>query len=145
MSCLFASSGQSIGTSASASVLPVNIQGCFPLGLSGWTSLLFKGLSRVFSNTTVSKASVSQHSAFFTVQLSHPHVTTGKTIALTVRTCVGKVMSLLFNMLSRFVIAFLPGSKHLLISWLKSPSAVIFGAQKSWGCLIHLTEAENEA
>ena len=72
-----------------------------------------------------SKASGLQCSAFFTVQLSHPYMTTGKTIALTRWTFVGKVMSLLFNMLSRLVIAFLPRSKHLLISWLPSPSAVI--------------------
>ena len=71
------------------------------------------------------KASILQHSAFFMVQLSHPYMTTGKTIALTRRTFVGKVMSLLFNMLSRLVIIFLPRSKHLLISWLQSPSAVI--------------------
>ena len=73
-----------------------------------------------------SKASILQRSAFFTVQLSHPYVTTGKTIALTRRTFVGKVMSLLLNMLSRLVITFLPRSKRLLISWLQSPSAVIF-------------------
>ena len=71
-----------------------------------------------------SKASILQHSAFFMVLLSHPYITTGKT-ALTRRTFVGKVMSLLFNMLSRLVIAFFPRSKHLLISWLQSPSAVI--------------------
>ena len=72
-----------------------------------------------------SKASIIQHSAFFMVQLSHLYMTTGKTIALTIWTFVGKVMSLLFNTLSRFVIAFLPRSKCLLISWLQSPSAVI--------------------
>ena len=72
-----------------------------------------------------SKASILWHSAFFTVQLSHPYMTTGKTIALATRTFVGKIMSLLFNMLSRLVITFLPRSKHLLISWLQSPSAVI--------------------
>ena len=72
-----------------------------------------------------SKASILRHSAFFIIQLSHPYMTTGKTIALTRRTFVGKVMSLLFNMLSRLVITFLPRSKHLLISWLQSPSAVI--------------------
>jgi len=77
-----------------------------------------------------SKASILQHSAFFTVQFSHPYMTTGKTIALTRRTFVGKVMSLLFNMLSRLVITFLPRSKHLLISWLQSPSAVILEPQK---------------
>jgi len=73
-----------------------------------------------------SKASILRHSAFFTAQLSHPYVTTGKTIALTRWSFVGKVMSLLLNMLSRSVITFLPRSKCLLISWLKSPSAVIF-------------------
>ena len=77
-----------------------------------------------------SKASILWHSAFFTVQLSYPYMTTGKTIALTRRTFVGKVMSLLFNMLSRLVIIFLPRSKRLLISWLQSPSAVILELQK---------------
>ena len=78
-----------------------------------------------------SKASILWHSAFFIVQLSHPYMTTGKTTALTRWTFVGKVMSLLFDMLSRLVITFPPRSKHLLISWLKSPSAVIFGAQEN--------------
>ena len=77
-----------------------------------------------------SKASILRHSAFFTVQLSHPYMTTGKTIALTRQTFVGKVMSLLFNMLSRLVVTFLPRSKRLLISWLQSPSAVILEPQK---------------
>ena len=77
-----------------------------------------------------SKASVLQLSTFFMVQLSHLHITTGKTIALTRQTIVGKVMSLLFNMLSRLVIAFLPRSKRLLISWLQSPSAVILEIKK---------------
>ena len=72
-----------------------------------------------------SKASILQHSAFFTVQISHPYMTTRKTIALTRRTFVGKVMSLIFNMLSILVITFLPKTNHLLISWLQSPSAVI--------------------
>ena len=72
-----------------------------------------------------SKASILQHSAFFVVQLSHPYMTTGETIALTRQTFVGKVMSLLFNMLSRLVITYLPRSKYLLISWLQPPSAVI--------------------
>ena len=76
-----------------------------------------------------SKASILQRSAFI-VQLSHPYMTTGKTIALTRRTFVGKVMSLLFNMLSRLVITFLPSSKRLLISWLQSPSAVILEPRK---------------
>ena len=78
-----------------------------------------------------SKASILRHSAFFIVQLSHPYTTTGKTIALTRRTFVGKVMSLLFNMLSRLVITFLPRSKRLLISWLQSPSAVILEPPKN--------------
>ena len=77
-----------------------------------------------------SKASILRCSAFFTVQLSHPYVTTGKTIALTRRTLVSKVMSLLLNMLSRLVITFLSRSKHLLISWLQSPSAVILEPPK---------------
>ena len=77
-----------------------------------------------------SKASILRHLAFFIVQLLHPYVTTGKTIALTRQTFVGKVMSLLLNMLSRLVITFLPRSKHLLISWLQSPSAVILEPRK---------------
>ena len=121
MSQFSASGGQSFGASASSSVLPMNIQDWFPLGLSGWISLQSKGLSRVFSNTTDQK----QCSAFSIVQLSHPYMTTGKTIALTRQTFVGKVMSLLLNMLPRLVITFLPRSKHLLISWPQSPSAVI--------------------
>ena len=120
MSRFFTSGGQSIGVSASTSVLPMNIQDWFPLGWTGWISLQSKGLSRVFSNATVQKCS-----AFFIVQLSHPYMTTGKTIALTRWTLVIKVMSLLFNMLSRLVIAFLPSSKQLVISWLQSPSSVI--------------------
>ena len=77
-----------------------------------------------------SKASILLHSAFFTVQLSHPYMTTGKTIALTRQTFVGKVMSLLFNMLSRFVITFHPRSECLLISWLQTPTAVILEPKK---------------
>ena len=77
-----------------------------------------------------SKASILQRSAFFTVQLSHPYMTTGKTIAWTRQTFVGKVMSLLLNMLSKLVTIFLPRSKHLLISWLQSPSAVILEPPK---------------
>ena len=77
-----------------------------------------------------SRASILRRTAFFTVQLSHPYMTTGKTIALTKRILVGKVMSLLSNMLSRLVIIFLPRSKHLLISWLQSPSTVILEPQK---------------
>ena len=93
-------------------VLLMNIQGWFPLGLTDLTSLQSKGLSRVFSSTTIWKHQ------FFGTQASHPYMTTGKkTMALTRRTFVSQVMSLLFNTLSRFVIAFLPRSKHLLISY----------------------------
>ena len=96
-----------------------------------------KGLSRVSSNTT-SKVSILRHSAFFTVQLSHPYMTTGKTIVLTRWQSfdfdVGKVMSLLFNMLSGLVITFLPRSKRLLISWLQSPTAVILDPPKNKVC-----------
>ena len=109
---VFASGGQSIG--GSASVLPVNIQDWFPLELTGLISLLSHGLSRVFSSTMI-----LQHSAFFIVLLSHLYMTTGKTIALTIQTFVYQVMSLLYNTLSRFVIAFLPRSKCLLISRLQ--------------------------
>ena len=124
------SGGQSTGVSASASVLPMNIQDWFPSEWTGWISLQSKGLSRVFSNTTVQKHQFFRCSAFFIVQLSHPYMTTGKTIALTRWTFVGKVMSLLFNMLSSLVIGYLPRSKHLLISWLQSPSAVILKPKK---------------
>ena len=134
MSQFFTSGGQSIGASASASVPPVNIQDWSPLGGTGWISLQSKGLSRVSSNTTVQKHQFLWCSAFFIVQLSHPYMTPGKTIALTRWTFVGKVMFLLFNMLSRLVIAFFPRSKHLLISWLQSPSAVILESKKICQC-----------
>ena len=92
-----------------------------------WLDLLaVQGTLKSLLQYHSSKASVLQCSAFFIVQLSHPYMTTGKTIALTRRTFVGKVMSLLFNILSRLVITFLPRSKRLLISWLQSPFAVIF-------------------
>ena len=92
-----------------------------------WLGLLaVQGTLKSLLQYHTSKASILLHSAFFTVHLSHPYMTTGKTIALTRRTFVGKVMSLLFNMLSRLVITFLPRSKCLLISWLQSPSAVIW-------------------
>ena len=93
---LFSWGDQSIGLSASASVLPMNTQDWSPLGWTGWISLQSKGLSRVCSNTTVQKHNFSAL-AFITVQVSHPYMTTGKTITLTRRTFVGKVMSLLFN------------------------------------------------
>ena len=98
--------------------------------MNGLISLQSKGLSISLLQHYSSKASILWQSAFFIVQLSHPYMTTGKTIALTTQTFVGKVMSLLFNMLSRLVIAFLPRSKHLLILWLQSPSAVILEPKK---------------
>ena len=100
------------------------------LGWTGWISLQSKGLSRVFSNTTVQKHQFLQRSAFFIVQFSHPYMTTGKTIALTRWTFVGKVMSLLFNMPFRLVITFLSRTKRLQISWLQSPSTVILEPPK---------------
>ena len=98
--------------------------------MDGLDLLAVQGTLKSLLQHHSSKASILQHSAFFTVQLSHPYMTTGKTIALTRRTFVGKVMSLLFNMLSRLVITFLPRSKHLLIPWLQSPSAVILEPKK---------------
>ena len=96
-----------------------------------WLDLLaVQGTLKSLLQHYSSKASILWHSAFFMVQLSHPYMTTGKTIALTTWTFVGKVMSLLFNMLSKLVIAFLPKSKGLLISWLQSPSAVILEPKK---------------
>ena len=96
-----------------------------------WLDLLaVQGTLKSLLQHHSSKASILQHSAFFTVQLSHPYMTTGKTIALTRWTLVGKVMSLLLNMLSRLVISFLPRSKRLLISWLQSPSAMIWEPPK---------------
>ena len=100
-----------------------------------WLDLLaVQGTLKSLLQHHSSKASILWYSAFFTVQLSHPYMTTGKTIALTRRTFVGKAMSLLFNILSRLVITFLPRHKCLLISWLQSPSAVIFGAQENKVC-----------
>ena len=128
MSQLFAWGGQNVGVSASTSVLPMNTQD-WSLGWTGWIFVQSKGLSRVFSNTTVQK-----HQSF-SIQLSsssnsHPYMTPGKTIALTRQTFVDKVMSLLLNVLSGLVITFLSMSKHILISWLQSPSAVILEPQK---------------
>ena len=124
MSQFFTSVGKSIGVSVSASVLPVNIQDWFPLGWTGWITLQSKGLSSLLQHSS-SKAPDLQLSAFFIVQPSHPYMATRKAITLTRWNFVGKGMSLLFNMLSRLVMAFLPRSKRLLISWLQSLSAVI--------------------
>ena len=123
ISQFFASGGQSIGVS----VLLMNIQDWFPLGWTGWISWLSRDSEE--SSPTLQFKSINS-SAFFIVQVSYPYITTGKTKALTRWTFVGKVMSLLFNMLSRLVIAFLPRSKRLLISWLQSPSAVILEPPK---------------
>ena len=128
---LFASGVQSTGASASVSVLLMNIQGWFPLGLTVLISLQSKGLSGIFSSTAIQKHQ------FFGSQLSlwsNSHicmyVTIGKTVALTIQTFIGKVMSLLFNMLSGFVIAFLPRSKCLLILCLQAPYTVILEPKK---------------
>ena len=123
MSQFFASGGQSIGDSASAS-------GLISFNINWFDNLAVQGTLKSLLQHHSSKASILWCSAFFMVQLSHPYMTTGKTIALTRRTFVGKVMSLLFNILFRLVIAFLPKAKGLLISWLQSPSAVIFESKK---------------
>ena len=136
MSQFFASGGRSIGVSASASVLPVNTQDWFPLGWTGWISLQSKGLSRVFSTPQFKRINSSMLSFLYSPTLTSihdywkNHSLDGKTIALTRWTFVGKVVSLLLNMLSRLVITFLPRSKRLLISWLQSPSAVILEPPK---------------
>ena len=125
MSQFFALGGQSIGVSASASDFPVNLQ------------LQSKGLSGVFSNTTVQKHQFFDNQLFFIVQLSHTYVTAGKTIALTRWSFVSKVMSLLFNMLPRLVITFLPRSTCLLISWLQSQTTVILEPRKIVSHCLH--------
>ena len=129
MSQLFASSDQSIGVSASTSVLPMNTQDWSPLGWTGWISWLDSPRDSQESSPTPQFKSINS-AAFIIVQLSCPYMTTGKSIALTRQTFIGRVMFLLFNMLSRLVITFLPRSKHLLISWLQSPSAVILEPKK---------------
>ena len=126
MSQLFASGDQNTG--ASASVIPMSIQGWFPLRLTCFDLLAIQGTLRNLLQHS-SKASIFLCSAFLTVQLSQPYVTTGKTIALTIWTSVGRVMALLPNTLSRFVTVFLPRNSHLLIS-LQSPSAVISEPKK---------------
>ena len=130
MSQLFASGGQSIG-SFSFNISPSNEHpGLISFRMDWFDFLAVQGTLKSLLQHHNSKASILQHSAFFIVQLSHPYMTTGKTIALTRRTFVDKVMSLLFNMLSRLVITFLPTSKHLLISLSQSPSAVILEPKK---------------
>ena len=130
MSQLFTSDDQHIGASASQ-VLPMNIQGWFFFRIDWFDLHAVQGTLKSLLQHHSSKASILQHSTFFMVQLSHPYMTTTRrTIALTIRTFVGKVMSLLFNMLSRLVIDFLPKSKCLLISWLQSLSPVILEPKK---------------
>ena len=117
--------------SFSFSISPSNeYSGLISLRIDWFDLLAVQGTLKSLLQHHSSKASILRHSAFFMVQLSHPYMTTGKTIALTRWTYVGKVISLPFNMLSRLVIAFLPRSKHLLISWLQSPSAVILEPKK---------------
>ena len=130
MSQCFTSSGQRIGVSASALVLPTNIQGLISFRMDWLDLFAVQGTLKSLLQHHSSKASILQCSAFFTVQLSHLYMTTGKTIALARQTFVGKVMCLLLNVLSRSVITFLPRSKRLLISWLQSPSAVILEPPK---------------
>ena len=122
-----ASSGQSI--EASASVL-FEYSGLISFRIDWFDLLAVQGTLKSLLQHHSLKTSILWRSAFFMVHLSHPYMTTGKTIALTIQTSVSKEMSLLFNMLSRFVITFLPRSKCLLISWLQLPSTVIFGAQE---------------
>ena len=137
MSQLFTSGGQSIGVSASK-ISPSNEQPGLISFRMDWLDLLeVQGTLKSLLQHHSSKASILRHSAFFIVQLSHPYMTTGKIIALTRRTFAGKLMSLLFNMLSRLVITFLPRSKHLFISWLQSPSAVILEPRKIKSASFH--------
>ena len=132
LSQFFPSGGQTIGISALAAEIfsfsPSNKHSGL-ISFTGGISLQSKGLSSLLQHHS-SKASIFLCSAFFMVLLSHPYMTTGKTVALSRWSFVSKVMSLLFNMLSRWVIAFLPRSKHLLISWLQSPSAAILEPPK---------------
>ena len=134
ISWLFASGGQSIGASVSASVLPLNIQDWFPLGSTGWISLQSKGLSRVFSSTTVQKHQFFHGSLLYGPTLTSIHDSWKNHSFDYMDLCwqyfVSKVISLLFNTVSGFVIAFLPMSRYLLISWLQSPSAD-FGAPQN--------------
>ena len=129
VSWFFAPCGQSIGASASASVLPIN-SGLISFRIDWFDLLAVQRTLKSILQHHNSKALILQHSAFFTVHLSHLYVTTGKTIALTMWTFVSKVISLLFNTLSRLVIAFLPRGNCLFISWLQSPSVVILEPKK---------------
>ena len=137
MSQLFTSGGQSIRASVSVSVLPKKLQGWFPLGLTGLISLLSKGLSRPFQGRLQhrsSKESILQCSAFFMVQILHLYLTTGEIIAVTMWTFVSKVMALVLNMLSRFVIVFFPRSKCLFNFMAAITIHSDFGAQENKIC-----------
>ena len=138
MSWLFSSGGQSIGASASASVLPMNISGLISFRMD-WFDLLAvrQTLKNLLQHHTQFKEINSSVLSLLCSLLSHSYLTTGKIIALNIQIFISKVMSLFFNTLSSFVIAFLPKSKHILISLLCLPSAVIFGAQenKIYHCL----------
>ena len=134
MSQLFTSGGQSIGASVSPSVLPMNIQGWFLLGLTGLSSLLFKKISKSLLQHYNLKASVLWHSVFFMCQLSNLYIITGEIIASSIEAFVRKRMSSPLNMISMFVIAFFPKNKYLLMSWLQSPSTVILEPPKNKIC-----------
>ena len=132
VSQFFASGGQSIGASAPASVLPMNIQNWFPLECTGWIFLILKSLKSLKSlrQHHSSRASILWHLALFIVQVSHQYMTTGKTITLTRKIFVGKVLPLLFKVLSRLVITFLPRCRKSLNFCLQSPPAVILEPPK---------------
>ena len=134
VSQFFESGGQIIGVSASAS--SNEYSGLISFRIDWFHLFAFQGTLKGLLQHHSSKAAILRCSAFFIVQLSHPYMTTGKTIPLTRQTFVGKVMSPLFKMLSRWAITFLPRSKHLLISWLQSPSARILEPPKNkvWHC-----------
>ena len=130
MSHFFASGGQSIGTFNFSINPSTEYSGLISFRMD-WLDLLdIQGTLKSLVHHHSSKASILKCLAFVMIQLSHPYMTTGKTILLAIQTFVSKVMSLLFNMLSRFVIAFLPRSKHHLISWLQSPTALILEPKK---------------
>ena len=130
MSWVFASGDQNIGASASASVIPVNIQGWFPLRVTGLISLLSKEHFKSLLQHHSSKRSILWYSTFFMVHTHNHRWLLGKTIAVTIQTFAGKEMSLIFNTLARFVIPFLLWSNHLLVSWTQSPSAEMLRPKK---------------
>ena len=145
MSQLFSWGGQSTGVSALASFLPKKSQGWSPSEWTDWLDLLaVQGTLKSFLQHHSSKASILRYSAFFTVQLSHPYMTTGKTIALTRQTFVDNVMSLLFNTLSRLVITFLPRSMCLLISQLQEFLGYGFICLFTYHLSVSLSESESE-